>query len=114
MNGKVVGLPVELNPDDRIALIKIMNEIRVPNDAHPDRKRMNMKETLDWMIEQPEYAILPDDRDATGAKGDLIRKVYNEYKGAAIELFFANHPKGQAYFRKSVEMKQKAQNTGVQ
>lgn len=114
VNGKVVGLPVELNPDDRIALIKIMNEIRVPNDAHPDRKRMNMKETLDWMIEQPEYAILPDDRDATGAKGDLIRKVYNEYKGAAIELFFANHPKGQAYFRKSVEMKQKAQNTGVQ
>jgi hypothetical protein len=114
VNGKVYGLPVELNPGDRIDLIKIMNEIRVPNDAHPDRKRMNMKETLDWMIEQKEYAMLPDDRDATGAKGDLIRKVYNEYKGAAVELFFANHPKGQAYFRKSVEMKQKAQNTGVQ
>jgi hypothetical protein len=114
VNGKVVGLPVELNPDDRIALIKIMNEIKVPNEADPDRKRMNLKETLDWMISQPEYAKLPDDRDATGAKGDMIRKVYNEYKGASIELFFANHPKGQVYFKRSVKMKQKAQNTGVQ
>lgn len=114
VNGKVVGLPVDLNQEDRIALIKIMNEIKVPNDADPDRKRMNLKETLNWMISQPEYAKLPDDRDATGAKGDMIRKVYNEYKGASIELFFANHPKGQAYFKRSVEMKQKAQNTGVQ
>ncbi len=114
VNGKVVGLPVELNPSDRIDLIRIMNEIRVPNDAHPERKHMNLKETLNWMITQPEYAMLPDDRDATGAKGDLIRKVYNEYKGSSIELFFAQHPKGQAYFKRSVQMKQKAQNTGVQ
>lgn len=114
VNGKVVGLPVNLNPGDRIDLVKIMNGIRVPNEAHADRKRMSLKETLNWMIKQPEYAMLPDDGDAKGAKGDLIRKVYNEYKGASIELFFQNHPKGQAYFRKSVEMQQKAQNTGVQ
>lgn len=114
VNGKVVGLPVELNPSDKIDLIKIMNTISVPNEADANRKRMNLKQTLNWMIKQPEYASLPDDGDAKGAKGDLIRKVYNDYKGAAVELFFANHPKGQAYFRKSVEMKSKAQNTGVQ
>lgn len=114
VNGKVVGLPIELNPSDRIDLIKIMNEISPVNDADPERQRMNLKQTLDWMISQPEYAKLPDDSDATGSKGDLIRSVYNKYKGAAVELFFQQHPKGQAYFRKSLQAKMKAQNTGVQ
>lgn len=114
VNGKVVGSAVKLNPEDHIDLVKIMNNIRVPNEAHAERKRMNLKETLNWMIKEPEYAMLPEDIDATNAKGDMIRRVYNQYKGAAIELFFQNHPRGQAYYRRSIETKMKAQNTGVQ
>ena len=114
VNGKTVGLAVDMNPADHIDLIKIMNEVRVPNGAEGSGKRMTLKETLNWLVKQPEYAKLPDDADADGAKGDMIRKVYSDYKGAATELFLREHPNGAAYMRKSLENKIKAQNTGVQ
>lgn len=121
------GLPVELNHDDYIDLIKLMNTVTEINEFHPDRKRMNLKETLDYMIKQEIYAILPDDLDASGTffsekygeiefggKAEMIKYIVRQYKKKATAAFFEYHPKGQAYFRKSVEMKQKAQNTGVQ
>jgi hypothetical protein len=115
MNGNTtVGLPVDLNADQYANFIEIMNKISVPNDADPERKSMNMRQYMDWMVRQPEYARLADDADAIGSKGDMLRKVQQKYKAVAVNLFFNENKDGPALFRKSVQMKMQAQNTGVQ
>ena len=111
---KVLGLPVDMNDQQYADFLEIMNGIKVTNDADPQRRRMNMKEALDWFVKQPEYAKLPDDGDATGSKGDMLRSLSNKYRDAAVNLFFSEHKDGAALMRRSIELKLKAQNTGAQ
>lgn len=110
---KVVGMPVELNAVQYHDFIKLMNQISVPNDADPERRSMNMKQALDWIVKQPEYAKLPDDMDAKGSKGDILRSYADKYRDAATNIFFADHKDGPALLRRSIELKLKAQNTGA-
>jgi len=111
---KVVGMPVELNPRQYYDFIKTMNTISVPNDSDPQRRSMNLKQALDWLVRQPEYAKLPDDGNANGAKGDFIRRMSDKYRDAATNIFFSDDKDGPALMRRSIELKLKAQNTGVQ
>lgn len=111
---KVVGLPVDLNDQQYADYLEIMNTISVTNDADPERRRMNMKQALDWFVKQPEYATLPEDPDAQGSKGDMLRSFSGKYRDAAINLFFMEHKDGPALMRRSVELRLKAQNTGAQ
>jgi len=114
LNGsKTIGLPVDMNDEQYANLLEIQNAISVTNDADPQRRRMNMKQALDWLVKQPEYAKLPDDPDAQGAKGDMLRSMSGKYRNAAVNLFFSEHKDGPALLRRSIELKLKAQNTGA-
>jgi hypothetical protein len=113
-SNQVIGLPVDLNDQQYADYLEIMNNISVTNDADPQRRRMNMKQALDWLVKEPEYAKLPDDPDAKGAKGDILRSMQGKYRDAAISLFLSEHKDGQALMRRSIELKLKAQNTGAQ
>ncbi len=110
---KAIGLPVELNDRQYADLLEMQNHISVVNEADPERRRMNMKQALDWFVKQPEYAALPDDADATGSKGDMLRSIANKYRDAATNLFLMEDKDGPALTRRSIELKLRAQNTGA-
>lgn len=110
---KTIGLPVDLNDQQYSDFVRIMNAISVPNNAHPERKSMNMRQMMDWLVRQPEYAKLPEDMDANGSKGDVLRAVMRDYKSAATNVFFQDHKDGALLLRQSIQLKIEAQNTGA-
>lgn len=110
---KAVGLPVDLNDRQYADYLEMMNGISVVNEADPQRRRMNMKQALDWFVKQPEYAALPDDADAQGSKGDMLRSIAGKYRDAATNLFLSEDKDGPALTRRSIELKLRAQNTGA-
>jgi hypothetical protein len=108
-----IGLPVKLSDEQYYNFMQIMNKIKVPNDADPDRREMNMKEYMDWVVRQEAYARLPDDANAKGAKADILREISSKYRDAAVNIFFAQ-PENKLLKKRSILLKSKAQNTGVQ
>lgn len=111
---KTIGLPVDINDQQYADYLEIMNNISVTNEADPQRRRMNLKQTLDWIVKEPTYAKLPEDMDGQGSKGDILRLAQSKYRDAATALFFSEHKDGPALARKSVELRNKANNTGAQ
>jgi len=103
VNG-ISGLPVKLNEEQYVDLVKLMNKVEDPNTGR------NMKEYMNHLIKQPEYATAPDDKDAKGSKASILSAVMRKYKQAAEVQFFEIYPELERESKLKLIM---SQQTGV-
>lgn len=108
---KIIGLPVKMNDEQYFRYMTVLNTIKAPNDADGERRSMTLKEALDWLVKQPEYAKLPEAGEAKGAKADVLRMVVKKYRAYADNLILEEYP---LLFNRSVQLQMEAQQTGAQ
>lgn len=107
-----IGLPVKMSEEQYYKYMEILNKVKMPNEADPERRSMTMREFMDWTVRQPEYSALPEDGDARRAKGDILNQVVRKYRIVADNLFLET-PDGKLLRKRSILLQLKAQNTGA-